>query len=279
MLNELKRKFKIKDVDTGVAGWKDKRAVTRQWVSIPAESFDEQVLSQLKDIKVLEYKNHDTKLRTGKLKGNKFTIVIRDVNSDAINSAKNTLSLLSEHGLPNFYGEQRFGIDKKNAEKGKELLLNPKIRMQPRMKRMLISSYASYLFNSYLEKRIQKGIMTKLIFGDVAKKHDTGGVFIVDDYEKENKRAEKFEISPTGPIFGKKMTVPKDDAKKMEDELLKKEKLERDDFNSQTGTRRFLRIPLSDVKIENMEKSIKLNFFLPRGSYATVLLGEIMKSS
>lgn len=271
MISHLKKTFKLKDSDIGIAGWKDKKAVTRQWISMPADKYKQEELP----FEILQQTRHEHKLRTGKLKGNNFTITIRDVEKDSFEHAKQTIEILQQIGMPNYYGEQRFGIENKNIERGRELL---KKKSKIKINRMLVSSFSSYLFNTYLDQRIKQNTMNKLIQGDVAKKHDTGGLFVVEDVEKEQPRADRFEISPTGPIFGKKMTQPQDKAEKLENEILKKENLNKDDFNLQTGTRRFLRVPLNFVEIQDLGQDIKLNFFLPVGSYATVLLKEIMKS-
>jgi len=275
LVAHLKNTFNLRDNEIGVAGWKDKNAITRQWMSIPDDMFDEKRLKTLDHrIKVIEYKNHTNKLRTAHLKGNKFNVTIRDVATDAFSIAEETIKMLKMCGMPNYYGAQRFGINARNIEKGK-LLLTSRSKVQHRLKRMLVSAYSSYLFNKYLDLRIEKNIMDKLIEGDVAKKHETGGLFIVDDLSKEQKRAKTFEISPTGPIFGKKMMRPQKQALELENSVM--EPGITSDMFTQPGTRRFLRVPVHDIQIEIMEDKIKLGFSLPAGSYATVLLGEIMK--
>lgn len=271
LISELKKTFQLKDSEIGVAGWKDKQAITRQWISIPESKFTDKKLS----VKILEQKKHTNKLRTNHLKGNIFNITIRDTKPNSLKHAEETLKILKEKGLPNYYGKQRFGIDAKNPEKGKQILLN-KRKESPRLRRFLVSSYSSYLFNRYLDFRIQNNLFNKFISGDVAKKHDTGGLFIVEDIKKEQERLDRFEISPTGPIFGKKMIAPRNESETIENKILEEEKIKKELFNSQPGTRRFLRVKIEDVLIEE-DKNIKLNFFLPAGSYATVLLNEVMK--
>ncbi|MBU0530658.1 MAG: tRNA pseudouridine(13) synthase TruD [Candidatus Aenigmatarchaeota archaeon] len=273
LIAELKRVFGLKDAEVGVAGWKDKKAVTKQWISIPASRFNEELLNNMsKDFHILEHQNHTNKLRTSHLKGNIFTIIIQDIKSDAYENAKQTLEILQKRGMPNYYGEQRFGVDAQNIERGRQILLNPRKRIQPRLKRMMISAYTSYLFNKYLDIRIEKGMMDRFLHGDVAKKHDTGGLFIVEDLAKEQERLERFEISPTGPIFGKKMTIPKGASKELENHVIDNEI----EF-TQPGTRRFLRVPINNVELKKVNDNIKLRFFLPKGSFATILLGELMK--
>ena len=126
---------------------------------------------------------------------------------------------------------------------------------------------------------MQQNIFTKLLPGDIAKKHDTGGIFLVSDPEKEQPRADRLEISATGPMWGKKMIRARNEAAALEEKILSSQGLTQDIFRKQPGSRRSLRIALKEVTVGQEKDGLRLEFFLPKGSYATVLLDEIMKAS
>ncbi|MDH3896714.1 MAG: tRNA pseudouridine(13) synthase TruD [Deltaproteobacteria bacterium] len=276
----IRKQLDLRDEEVGLAGWKDKRAITSQWVSVPREKASESRLAQLAGdgIKILQIRHHTNKLRTGHLLGNRFTILIRQADAEAENRAQAIIQQLQTLGLPNFYGPQRFGAAGDNPEKGLALLLGQYRLRSVRKRKLLVSSYNSLLFNLTLKERMEKDLFAKLLQGDIAKKHDTGGIFLVSDPKKEQQRADRLEISATGPIWGKKMKRAGNEAAALEERILSSQGLTPDVFRKQPGSRRFLRIALKEVNVCQEKEGLRLEFFLPKGSYATVLLDEIMKA-
>jgi len=267
----------VPEVGIGVAGLKDKHAVTRQWISIPARY--ERVLKELEEpgrIRVLETGRHKNKLKTGHLKGNRFRVFVLGAEAE---KAEAILDRLRAKGLPNYYGPQRFGLQGRNPEKGLELIRGKKSRGRPWLKRFLIGSVQSLLFNEYLAERLRRGLYDRFLKGDVAKKHESGGEFLVEDPERENPRAQALEISPTGPLFGKKYFEAEDASRALEDEILERHGLSRADFAARRGARRPIRVPLLEASVEPAAGGVWLSFFLPKGSYATSLLREVMKKN
>lgn len=156
-----------------------------------------------------------------------------------------------------------------------------------RLKDLLISALQSWLFNQVLERRLPK--FTAILPGDLCEKHENGAVFVVGDEPdaamKEQARADAHEISPTGPLFGHRMSEAGSVVKLMEESVLKSNGLSLDNFagrNGARGTRRALRFFVRDMAIGHGEDEhgpfIEVRFTLPSGSYATVLLGEVMKT-
>jgi tRNA pseudouridine13 synthase len=280
LVDLIRKQLNLGDEEVGLAGWKDKRAITRQWVSVPRDKVTERRLEQLAGdgIQTVEQRSHSHKLRTGHLLGNRFSILIRQANTEAENMTQAIIQQLHTRGLPNFYGPQRFGASGKNPEKGLALLLGQYRLRSVRKRKLLVSSYSSLLFNLTLKKRMEQNLFAKLLPGDIAKKHDTGGIFLVSDPEKEQPRADRLEISATGPIWGKKMKRAGDAAAALEEEILSSQGLTPDVFRQQPGSRRSLRIALKEVNVCQEKEGLRLEFFLPKGSYATVLLDEIMKA-
>jgi tRNA pseudouridine13 synthase len=276
----IRTHLNLEDHQVGLAGWKDKRAVTRQWVSVPRERASNNRLERLtgEGIKILQERHHSHKLRTGHLLGNSFSILIRQPDPEAETRAAAVIQRLQAHGLPNFYGRQRFGAAGNNPQMGLALLRGHKRLRSVRKRKLFVSAYTSLLFNYTLKERMESNLFAELLRGDVAKKHDTGGLFLVSDPAVEQPRADRLEISATGPIWGKKMKRAGDSAGAIEEKILSEQGLTPDVFRKQPGTRRFLRVVIKEVTLLQEPNGLRLEFFLPKGSYATVLLDEVMKT-
>ncbi len=275
----IRKHLDLRDDQVGLAGWKDKRAVSRQWVSVPRKNVSDSGLARLTGagVQILGAAHHHHKLRTGHLLGNRFSVLIRRLEPEFQTRVEAIIERLQKHGLPNFYGPQRFGAAGDNAEKGLALLLGRLRIRSVRKRKLLVSSCSSLLFNLTLKERLQQDLYTNLLPGDIAKKHDTGGLFMVTDSVVEQHRADRLEISATGPIWGKKMKRAGDAAGALEENLIRLQGLTPDVFGKQPGSRRSLRVVLREVSMRQEPEGLRLEFFLPKGSYATVLLDEIMK--
>jgi tRNA pseudouridine13 synthase len=271
--------LQIPEAQIGVAGLKDKHALTRQWFSIPAR-YEARLegLAGLEGVRVLEQALHPHKLKVGHLRGNRFRILIRGGEAALSRPrAEAVLRALERQGVPNYYGPQRFGIGGLNPLKGYELVQQGKVHAPSWLKKFLVSSLQSLLFNDWLALRLQMGLFGQVIEGDVAKKHDTGGEFVVQDAAAENPRALRFEISATGPLYGKKYREAQGPARALEDQVLQKYELERGHFASRRGDRRLIRFPLTEWGVEETAEGLWVSFFLPKGAYATAVLREVMK--
>ncbi|AEB11891.1 tRNA pseudouridine(13) synthase TruD [Marinithermus hydrothermalis] len=263
----------------GVAGLKDKHALTRQWFSIPKSHAPHLPrLERLPGVRVLEAAYHRNKLGVGHLKGNRFAILVRDPEGPP-ERARAILEALAAKGVPNYYGPQRFGIGGKNPERGYRLVTTGKGRGTPWLKKFLIGSLQSLLFNDWVALRLERGLYDRVVKGDIAKKHDSGGEFRVEDPEAETPRAQRLEISATGPLYGRKYFEATDEARRLEDAVLARYGLAREQFRARKGARRPVRFPLTDWSVEVTGEGVWLRFFLPKGSYATAVLREVMKKN
>ena len=328
--------------DIGVAGLKDARAVTRQWVSVEHVPPEEIENLAGDGWRVLEARLHGNKLRIGHLKGNRFRILIRDACEEAEPRARAVVARLVAEGVPNQFGRQRFGMRSDSHLVGRAVLLghgqevcdrllggpresDPRggrkfrtlydagnfrgarsalprghrehaavldmlirtkgdVRRAARaipknMKRFFISAWQSALFNAVLARRMPE--LGKLIDGDLAWLHDRGAVFHVTDSAAEQERADRFEVSPTGPIFGYRMTSPDGDPGRIEGDVLAEADMTPESFRHDRekvkGGRRPLRTPLASVGVEAANEGLWIQFQLPSGCYATTVLEEIMK--
>ncbi len=266
----------IPEAEIGSAGLKDKHAVTRQWLSIPRRFGDRaRVLEELQGVRILDARPHRNKLRTGHLRGNRFRVVVREPER-GVEAAAAILEALAARGVPNYYGPQRFGITGENPAKGLAVLRGRRLGYRW-LERFLVSSLQSLLFNEWAAARLRAGLFDRFLPGDVAKKHDTGGEFVVEDPARENPRAARLEISPTGPIFGRRYREAEGEARAFEDAVLARVGISREEFRARRGARRLLRVPLGEWRAEPLPGGIALEFSLPKGAYATSLLREVMK--
>jgi len=153
------------------------------------------------------------------------------------------------------------------------------------VRRLYVSAYQSWLFNKVMAARIDE--LDRLWAGDLAYRHPQGAVFTVTDTAVEQPRCDAMEISPTGPLFGYRMTQPTGKAGQIEAAILDEDGFSLDDFRSPgahrvKGARRALRVPITDVAAEAGADGhgpfIELRFFLPSGSYALSVVREICKS-
>ena len=152
--------------------------------------------------------------------------------------------------------------------------------VHPRLKKLYLSAFQSALFDRLLDGRLAG--FDRVLEGDLAWKHDNGACFLVTDAVAEAARAQAFEVSPTGPLFGFRMRFPEGEPRVMEEALLEGEGLTLESFNlpgglGMEGERRPLRVPLGEPEVQMGAEGLLLSFTLPRGAYATSVLREIMK--
>jgi tRNA pseudouridine13 synthase len=155
------------------------------------------------------------------------------------------------------------------------------MELHGRIRRLFVSAYQSALFNRVLAARCPD--IGTILDGDLAMKHQGGAVFRVVDAAREQQRADAFDISPSGPLFGADMMQPEGQPRAVEDQILRDEGFEPHRmatvFASVNGQRRHLRVPLAEPELEREDDgSLVVSFRLPSGSYATVVLDEIMKT-
>lgn len=276
----LARHCGFPEKDVSWAGLKDRHAVTRQYLCAPAR-FVEPKLSTfaMPGVTVLRHARHRNKLKGGHLHGNRFVITVRGVGDVA--AAKASLARLVALGVPNYFGEQRFGLGGDNAVKGRQILLAGGRHRDRFERKLFLSAYQSELFNRVLARRLGDGTFAKALRGDVLKKVPTGGEFLCAEPEVDQPRVDAFEVSPTGPLFGPEMRRPGADVDALEEAVLRDEGIGRALFEKgggeTLGVRRPLRVPLALEEVGADGDALRLRFTLPAGSYATVLLRELLK--
>ncbi|HOT92004.1 MAG TPA: tRNA pseudouridine(13) synthase TruD [Anaerolineae bacterium] len=289
LIHQLAQALGVAERDISCAGLKDARAVARQTFSVQWVPPEKLMTLTLDKARILWAKRHTNKLRSGHLRGNRFTLRIRDVAPDAGARTSAIAGQLLARGVPNGYGRQRFGNRGNNHEMGLLLLRNDRAALRThgihhlsyKMRQFLISAVQSALFNALLAARIEQGLLDDVLPGDVARKEDTGGIFIVEDAEAERPRVKAWEISATGPIYGYKMLAAQAEAGALEARILEEASIALADFRpfQAKGSRRPLRYYPEGLswQMEGAD-TLTLSFFAPKGAYATSLLRELMKT-
>jgi len=283
--------------DAGVAGMKDKHAVTTQTISLlaprgvsPDVLIDRVTAASLDAITVHEAKRHGNKLKPGHLAGNRFTLRVRGIPRADVARVATELERVGREGLPNAYGAQRFGRDGDNADRARAWLSGQTAAPRdPRLRRLLFSALQSAIFNAVLDARIQDRTWAVPQKGDLLKRRSSGGLFLCADVQEDRARAETGEVSPTGPMVGVKMRSPEDAPGELERAVASRFLGESIDL-SQTkslgeGTRRALRLWVEDLRVNagpfeddgEQEASMRVYFVLPKGAYATTVLGAAVE--
>lgn len=277
---ELARAAGCAPREVGFAGRKDRVAVATQWFSVPRLAPAAALGLSLRDARVLEAAAHPHKLRTGQLRANRFELVVRRVEAAAAVRAVERLARMERVGMPNRFGHQRFGRDGTNAEVARKLLCGALPIRDRRRARFLLSALQAEVFNEILAGR--EGALDGIERGDVALVHASGGLFVVEDAEREAPRAATFEISATGPIFGTRTLEPGPPVARRERAALEARGIRVEGLRAPKGirlrgARRALRVRPEAVWIESCPDALRLGFTLPPGSYASVLLEELLR--
>ena len=285
--------------DFGYAGLKDKNAMTIQHISIH-KKYEEALKSfEHPNIKFVEMTYHDNKIKVGHLKGNKFFVRLKRVNLVDARKIEQVLGQIVTYGIPNYFGFQRFGIEGDNYKKGKEII-DGKLR-EPRrnLRQMYINAYQSYLFNSWLSKRIEISKLIdafepneiyqkinlpldvvkrmkkqkhpfKVMTGDLFSHYPYGKIFTIEDLEEESEKFFNRDRVPTGLLSGNRVKKSVDLAYEIEKDF--------DENTKEDGARRFAWIFPENIESNYKEEKnwMELQFYLPKGSYATEVISEII---
>ncbi len=300
MIGQIARYLGIKNKEIGYAGLKDKNAMTVQYISLHKKYEEALENFNHERIKILSKTYHNNKLRIGHLKGNRFYIKLKKVNPTSAAKIDEALKNIEKFGMPNFFGYQRFGNDGDNHILGEKLAKGEARERNPRVKRLLINAYQSHLFNLWLSRRLEINTLVnsfkveeiesllnmpneevkkmkeqkhpfKLISGDVMEHYPHGRLFEFEGAKEDLERFNLRDVSPTGLLCGTKVRRATQNARDIEKDY--------DDEINADGARRYAWVYLTDIegRFDRQEAQYEMNFTLPKGSYATVLIEEIAK--
>jgi tRNA pseudouridine13 synthase len=295
----VSRALGVSNRDIGMAGLKDRRAVTRQWLSVPRSAEERVSRVDTDKIRVLDVKPHRNKLRTGHLAGNRFVLRLRGVEPDALARAQAKIAVLLQSGVPNFFGSQRMGHGGSTLAAGWALTQGAQqmTRVQTpdgtthvlhlgdrSLRRLAASALQGEVFNRTVAERLARGLFSQVLLGDVCQKPDTGGTFTTDDPAREQARLARHEVAITAPMWGPKMVRPLGESAALEQEVLAAMGLTEAQFAVlgalAEGTRRQIAIHPTEVTVQEASDdagvpSLVLSFVLPAGSFATVFVHEM----
>jgi len=272
----------LKKVDVSYAGLKDRHAITTQWFSVwlPGKPDPDWSALNSDKVEILSTCRHNRKLRRGSLRGNQFTLIIRNVEGDASDLESRIKTIMAD-GVPNYFGDQRFGIDGQNLEKAKVMFGGR--REKDRFKRSIyLSAARSAMFNDVLSQRVEMNKWADGISGDVMLLDNSHSYFLVEEIdEKIIQRLKEHDIHPSVPLWGRGDLLSKGAVAEIENKLPEKFKVF--DLGLRNARldqdRRSLRLSVNDLQYsyDTKNKILNLSFFLPAGGYATAVLREIIK--
>lgn len=284
----------------GIAGMKDRRAVTTQTISlqVPRGESALGLAARARDlaldgIRVLAATPHGHKIKAGHLAGNRFAITVRDVPLERLEDVSHAFERVAKNGVPNAFGPQRFGVDGQNVARALAWFRGeqrgPRDR---RLLRLLWSSVQSAIFNAVLEARVSDDTWTLPLEGDLLKVRRSGGLFVCSDVQTDRQRADTGDVCPTGPIVGVRMRWPEAAPLELERQIVARVLGEGADLSRTRslgeGSRRALRVWVDDLRWEIVKPTeghetssetttcVRVYFVLPKGAYATTVLGAAL---
>jgi len=264
------------------AGMKDRHAVTTQWFSvhIPGKSEPDWQAINNEEFSLCQATRHSRKLKRGAIEKNHFDIILRDITHADTAAIDARLTQMREHGVPNYFGPQRFGRGGANIAQTDAWLSGQK-RVRKRSEQSLFLSVArSVLFNDVLAERVRQNTWARLNPGDIAMLNGSQSVFMVDEVDAElQQRAASGDVHPSGPLWGEK--PPEAPVVHQEEAWLKSAEswcaalLQK----RVAHQRRSLRVRPMDLHWQwRDQQTLQLGFGLPRGAYATSVLRECLGS-
>ncbi len=264
--------------DVSYAGLKDRHAVTTQRFSVrlPKKTAPDTALLNDDECTVLDAAWHNRKLARGALDGNRFTLVLRELEGD-LPALEAALQALKAHGVPNYFGEQRFGMEQANV--GKALGMFEGRRVDRAKRSIYLSAARSYLFNHVLAQRVSAGNWNTPLDGEVWMLDGSKSIFGPEPLDEAiAARCAALDIHPTGPLWGAGDLRSQGAVRELEAQLADWQPqlckgLEKADLRQE---RRALRLLPKNLAWRLLDaNTLELRFELPPGAYATAVLAEL----
>lgn len=278
---ELARFAGVGPEAVGYAGLKDRHAVTRQTFSVhlPGRADPDWGVLQHAEFRVLAGARHGRKLKRGALRGNAFALRLRAVQGDR-EAAAGVLAAIAARGVPNYFGEQRFGRGGDNVERARAMLASRR-RVPRHLHGLLLSAARSALFNAVLARRVTAGCWDRALDGEVWMLDGSHSVFGPEPFGPQlQSRLEAGDIHPTGPMWGAGELRSRGEVAALERAVAAEEPelvagLEREGLRQE---RRSLRLRPQGLESHWDGEDLCLAFTLPAGAYATGVVRELLRA-
>ncbi|GLQ94851.1 tRNA pseudouridine(13) synthase TruD [Dyella acidisoli] len=276
---ELARFAGVSPVNVGYAGLKDRHAVTRQafTVQLPGKADPDWSAFPHAEVKVLASTRHKRKLKRGALRGNRFVLVLRDVRGDR-ERAEEVLNNIATRGVPNYFGEQRFGREGGNVAQARAMFAGRRVDRDKRS--ILLSAARSHIFNGVLAARVERDAWDKPLEGEIWSLAGSRSWFGPEPFDDVlATRLAQGDIHPSGPLWGQGDSPAGGAAGELEHEVSAA-------FSDLTEglaaarmdqERRPLRLLAKEFRWRWLDdEALELSFELPAGAYATVVARELI---
>ena len=277
---QLARWADVPAMAVSYAGLKDRHAVTEQWFSIhlPGRPDPDPASMVIEGVECLDTVRHNRKLKRGGLKANRFEITLRDYDGD-LGALETRWAAVLANGVPNAFGEQRFGRDAGNLDQARAWFAGGRPPRDKHQRGLLLSAARSAVFNAILERRIAERTWNQGLDGDVMMLDGSHSVFEapqIDDTLRQ--RLQTGDIHPTGPLWGEGEPMTTGAVRALEAAVAN----EHADLCSgllaarMNQERRSLRLPVGEGSFTRTDQGPVLGFNLPAGSYATVVVAQMV---
>lgn len=275
---ELAKFAGVAQVAVGYAGMKDRHAVTRQAFSVQLAGKPDPDWSAFPhpEVKVLAATRHSRKLKRGALRGNRFVLVLREAAGDRA-ATESVLAQIAARGVPNYFGEQRFGREGGNVAQARAMFGGRRVERDKRS--MLLSAARSHIFNNVLAARVERDAWDTPLPGEIWSLAGSRSWFGPEPFTPElAERLARADIHPSGPLWGQGEPPTEDEVGALERAIAAQ------DGDLVAGLvaarmdqeRRPLRLLPKDLRWRWLaDDALELSFELPAGAYATVVVREL----
>ncbi len=262
------------------AGLKDRQALTRQWFSLHLPGKADPTFDRAEDetLKILKTCRHQRKLQRGAHSANGFTLRLTQLQAEHA-ELDARLERIKTHGVPNYFGLQRFGFEGSNVHGAREYAERQELPVQRNLRSRLLSAGRSYLFNRVLAERVASGTWDKAQVGDLLAFTDSRSFFPAGEAECSDPRLAILDLHPTGPLWGVGESPAGGVIPALESNVAGAEPAIAK-WLAEAGMkheRRILRLPIGGLSWHYPEPDIlQLEFVLPTGCFATAVVRELV---
>lgn len=279
--NELAKACGVKSKDVSWAGLKDRHAVTEQWLSVhmPQGKFPNlsMFLAQYPSIEVLEMQRHNKKLRPGDLRGNRFEVVLSEVTD--MDDVLRRLAVVAEQGVPNYFGNQRFGREGNNVTEARRWGRDNVRSRNQNQRSLYLSSARSWIFNHIVSARIEAACFYRFIDGDVALVGKEQVLVAADQLAEWSAKLQQGEAVISAALAGDNALPTQNEALALEQPQLDAEPdlMALIRGNRMRHDRRAVSLMPQDLSWDVDGDQITLRFALDAGSFATSIVRELIE--